>query len=229
MGRRDGKHFDAWSLRSGGGMMSRGVGPAGPSMAASVVDALLPNRSDPPLDELANATFIDDEIDVAVSPVDQLLMALTRRLLLDPILGAAAIVQLPRAKHRLALLLAITAHLLCRQPPVGFCAPVVLVGFDVDLAAQLRSLAVRNRRKMGLADGNPLSAHRLTRAGLAEPLLGSNARPVDSSLLYYNTRVGQPSIGCSPPLVVIDATSVEHPSARARALEWALKHGRHST
>jgi hypothetical protein len=188
----------------------------------SIVDALLPNCEDRALDELSSATFIDDGVDVPVSPVDQLLMALTRRLLMDPTLGHTAVVQLPRAKTRNALLLAITSHLLCRQPPARFRGPVVLVALDMDLVSQLRTLGVQNRRRMRLGSGNPLSAHRLTRLGELQPLIGSDVRPADQSLVYFNTRVGRPDFRCSPPLVIIDATSVTHPAARARALEWAL-------
>ena len=126
----------------------------------SIVDALLPNCSDVPLDELANATFIDGGELASVSAVDQLLMAFARRLLADPVLGAEAVVQLPRAKQRSALLLAILSHSLCRQPPGRLSGPVVLIGFDVDLAHQLRHLELQNRRRMGLHAGNPLfSAH----------------------------------------------------------------------
>lgn len=190
----------------------------------SIVDVLLPNRSDPALDELAAATFIDNGADVPVSPVDQLLMVMARQLLRDPALGAAAVVELPRSKHRAGLLLAITTHLLCRQPPDQFNGPVVLIGFDVDVAAQLRNLSVRNHRRMGLATGNPLSAHRLTRLGCLEPLIGSDAQRADRSLVYFNTRVGRPALTSNPPLVVLDATSVTHPAARKRAVDWALDH-----
>jgi len=122
---------------------------------ASVVDALLPNSTDRPLDEIANATFLDSGVEVSVSPVDQLMLAFTRRVLAERRLGGTAVIQLPRARHRAALLLAITSHLLCRQPPVRFCGPVVLIGFDVDLAGQLRELGVQHYRRMGLAAGNP--------------------------------------------------------------------------
>jgi hypothetical protein len=191
---------------------------------ASVVDVLLPNCEDRALEELSGATFIDAGIPVLVSPVDQLLMALARRLLVDPTLGRTAVVQLPRAKTRSALFLAITSHLLCRQAPTRFRGPVVLVGLDVDLVTQLRTLGVQNHRRMGLGSGNPLSAHRLTRVGELQPLIGSDVRPADQSLIYLNTRVGRPDLRCSPPLVIIDATSVSHPAARTRALEWALDH-----
>lgn len=197
--------------------------PATNSSAESIVDALLPNRSDPNLVELGAATFIDAGVEVPVSPADLLLMALARQLINDPGLGGAAVVQLPRAKHRAALVLAITSHLLCRQTPTRLSGPVVLIGFDVDLVTQLRTLSVRNHRRMGLADGNPLGAHRLTRAGHIEPLIGQASRPVDRSLIYFNTRVGRPPLACNPPLVILDATSVAHPAARTRALEWALE------
>jgi hypothetical protein len=194
---------------------------AGP---ASIVDALLPNKSDTALDELANATFMDNGVPVRVSPVDQLLMAFARRLLTDPSLGGAGVVQLPRSKHRSALLLAITSHLLCRQSPAMLAGPVVLIGLDVDLATQLRSLSVANHRRMGLSTGNPLSAHRLTRMGDLMPVVGSDVGSTNSSLIYFNTRNGRPTLDCRPPLVILDATSVNTPSARANAIQWALDH-----
>ena len=49
----------------------------GTSTLTSIVDALLPNRTDPTLDELGNTVFVDAGEDVAVSPVDQFLTALT--------------------------------------------------------------------------------------------------------------------------------------------------------
>ena len=197
------------------------TGTTGPD---SIVSALLSNVSDPALEELANATFIDNGVSVRVSPVDQLLMAFARRLLTDPSLGGTGVVQLPRSKHRSALLLAITSHLLCRRPPAGLGGPVVLIGLDVDLATQLRSLSVANHRRMGLSAGNPLSAHRLTRMGDLMPVIGSDVGPTNTSLVYFNTRNGRPTMDCRPPLVILDATSVNAPSARARAIEWALDH-----
>ena len=190
----------------------------------SIVDSLLPNISDAALDELAVATFIDNGVPVPVSPVDQLLMAFARRLLTDPSLGGTGVVQLPRSKHRSALLLAITSHLLCRRPPAGLGGPVVLIGLDVDLATQLRSLSVANHRRMGLSTGNPLSAHRLTRMGDLMPVIGSDVGTPNTSLVYFNTRNGRPTLDCRPPLVILDATSVNTPSARAKAIGWALDH-----
>ncbi|MGD0742110.1 MAG: hypothetical protein ABSA31_02300 [Acidimicrobiales bacterium] len=190
-----------------------------------IVEALLPNCTDHPLDELANAIFIDDTVLAPVSPVDQLLMAFARRLLVDDVLGHEAVVQLPRAKHRSALLLAIVSHLLCRQPPGQLKGPVVLIGFDVDLADQLRHLEIQNRRRMGLNEGNPLSAHRLTRIGEVRPVIGSEVRPIDDSLVYFNTRVGVPALLCRAPLIVLDVTSIATATARTRVLEWSLERG----
>ena len=193
-------------------------------LSESIVDALLPNRADEALDELANVTFIDDGVDVAVSPVDQLIMTLTRRAAEDPALGGAAIVELPRSRNRSALLLAIGTHLLCRRPPARHRGPVVLISFDVDITSQLRALSVRHHRRMGLADGNPLSLHRLTRFGAIRPAVGGVIGEPDRSLIYFNTRVGAPALTCRAPIVILDATRVSYPAARRRALDWALEH-----
>ena len=190
-----------------------------------LVSVLLPNRADEPLDELAYVVFIDNGTDVAVSGVDLLLMAITRHMVADSTFGQTVSIQLPRARHRSALLLAITSHLICRQAPVYFSGPVVLIALDVDLSEQLRNLAVRGHRRMKLLPGNPLSAHRLTREGAAQPLIGTDARPIDRSLIYFNTRVGQPELASQPPLVILDSTSVTSPAARVRALQWALDRG----
>lgn len=200
------------------------VPSTGATGSDSIVSALLPNVSDTALDELATATFIDNGVLVPVSPVDQLLMTFARRLLIDRSLGGVGVVQLPRSKHRTALLLAITSHLLCRRPPGRLAGPVILIGLDVDLATQLRSLSVSNHRRMGLSSGNPLSAHRLTRRGDLMPVIGSDVGTTDTSLVYFNTRNGRPKLDCRPPLVILDATSVNTPSARANAIEWALDH-----
>jgi hypothetical protein len=191
----------------------------------SIVSVLLPNRADEALDELSYVVFIDNGTDVAVSGVDLLLMAITRHMVADSNFGQSVSIQLPRARHRSALLLAITSHLICRQSPVYFSGPVVLIALDVDLSEQLRHLSVRGHRRMKLLPGNPLSAHRLTRDGDAQPLIGTDARPVDRSLIYFNTRVGQPELRSDQPLVILDSTSVTNPAARLRALQWALDRG----
>lgn len=190
-----------------------------------VASALLPDTGDEALWTLAETVFIDSDVEVAVSPVDQLLVAFARRLLSDPVLGCHGLVQLPRCAHRSAVMLAILSHLLCRQKPARLQGPVVLIGLDIDLTQQLRTLAVRNRRRMGLAEGNPLSVHRLTRSGEVVPLIGSRQTSPDRALIYFNSRVGEPALLCSPPLVVLDGLTVKNPAARARALRWALALG----
>lgn len=190
--------------------------------ANGIVDRLLPNRTDLALDDIANSSFVDDGTAVPVTAVDQLLMAFTRRLVADSTPGLVGVIQIPRCQHRTALLLAITSHLLCRQGSPRLRGPVVLIAADVDLAGQLRTLGVERRYRTGLASGNPLSACRLTRSGALAPVIGSAIRPVDQSLIYFNTRVGDPPLSCEPPLVILDATSVVAPSARQRALKWAL-------
>lgn len=194
-------------------------------VASGVVEALLPDGTDSSLEELAFAVFTDGPIRVPTSAVDLLAVAFARRLLSDAVLGKIGVFQLPRAKHRTALLLAILAHLLCRVAPTRLAGPVVYVGFDVDVGTQLRSLSVENKRRMRLSDGNPLSAHRLTRSGAIEPLIGSTTGDVNRSVVYFNTRIGKPPFACNPPLVVLDGTTVATPAARARALDWALDLG----
>ncbi|MEI2700392.1 MAG: hypothetical protein V9E94_19435 [Microthrixaceae bacterium] len=126
----------------------------------SIVEALLPNITDVALDDLAATTFIDGGVAVPVTPADQLFMAAARRL---GSVGGHGVLLLPRVRNRAALLLAITSHVLRLQPPTPFRGPVVFVGMDLDVSGQLRQLSVQHRRRMGLADGNPLSLHRLTR------------------------------------------------------------------
>lgn len=203
---------------------SGGVRPA----VESIVDVLLPNCTDAALDEIANTTFIDAGVPVTVTGVDQMLAALTRRLLAERALGGVAVVQLPRCRHRSALLLTVCCHLLCRQQPRPLTGPAVLVGFDVDLADQLRTLSVRNYRQMGLYSGNPLRAHRLTRDGSIEAIVG-DASNVDGALIYYNTRIGAPAISTAAPLAIIDATSITGRDGRARALRWAADAGAATT
>ena len=205
--------------------MTMSENPGTATRAASLVDALLPNRTDAPLDDISYAKFTDRGVKVALSGVDLLLVAMARRVLTDRAVGSSAVALLPRARHRSALLLAITSHILCRQDPVGFRGPVVLIGLDIDLVEQLRHLSVEGYRRMGLHAGNPLSAHRLTRDGTVQPLIGSDVRDVDRTLIYFNTRVGQPTLRAGSPLVILDGTSVTNPGPRARALAWALDQG----
>ncbi len=190
--------------------------------AEGIVDVLLPDCTDTALDDLGAATFVDGGVEVPVTAVDQLLMTFTRRLVVDPMPGLTGVIQLPRAQHRSALLLAINSHLLCRQGGAGLRGPVILVARDVDLAGQLRNLGVGRRFPMSLGAGNPLGAHRLTRLGELVPLVGPVVRPIDTSLVYFNIRVGCPPPTCEAPLVILDGTTVTTPSARQRALSWIL-------
>lgn len=188
-----------------------------------IVDVLLPERTDQALDDLAAATFLDDGVEVPVTAVDQLLMTFTRRLVADPMPGLTGVIQLPRAQHRSALSLAITSHLLCRQGDARLRGPVILVARDVDLAGQLRNLGVGRRFPIGLAHGNPLGAHRLTRSGDLVPVVGSVTRHIDDSFVYFNMRVGSPPPKCDAPLVILDGTTVTTPAARQQALSWILE------
>jgi hypothetical protein len=199
------------------------TGAAGGSAQPSLVDALL-SEYDPSLDEIANCVFHDDGAEVRVSAVDQLLLAFTTRLLTDQLLGHVGIVQLPRYKNRNALLLAICSQLLCRRPPARLQGPVVFVGFDVAVADQLRTLAVRNFRRMGLGEGNPLSMHRITRSGSLEPVIGNVRGNTNSALIYFNTRIGDPPLSSAAPLVIVDGTAVVKRAARERVLNWATEH-----
>jgi hypothetical protein len=55
-------------------------------------------------------------------------------------------------------------------------------------------------------------------------VVGSTPGLADSSLIYFNTRIGNPQLRCNPPLVVVDATSITNPDSRARVLAWASAH-----
>jgi hypothetical protein len=188
------------------------------SPLGSLTEILVPYLEGDPLEELAHTKFIDDGADVPVTPADQLLMSFARRMRSERRWG---VVLLPRCRNRVALLLAITSHLLRAGSQLTSSGPVVFVGMDVDVGEQLRRLKVDRRRRMGLADGNPLSLHRLRHAGDLAPVIGSEVRPADRSLVYLNLRVGQPELVSSPPLVIIDATSAESPRSRSKAFEWA--------
>ena len=134
-----------------------------------LVETLLPSTSSAALDALSATMFSDGAIDVAVSPIDQLATAFLRKLIDEPHLGGAGVIELPRWDQRAAVFLAICTQILLRQDQTTNAGPVVLVSSDLKLAEQLRTMSVRNHRRMGLADGNPLSAHRLTRAGALQP------------------------------------------------------------
>ncbi|MGV9663775.1 DISARM anti-phage system protein DrmE domain-containing protein [Nocardia niigatensis] len=189
----------------------------------SLISILLPGTADPGLDGLAFSTFVDSGIVVPVSPVDQLLVAFSRHLI-DRMPRNVAVVQLPRAHHRIALTLAVCMHLLRLQQPL-VAGPVVLAALDVDLTAQMRQLTMRNYRNMALDRDNPLSAQRLTGSGELVPVVGTKLRSADSSLVYFNTRVGNPVLPrCNPPLVIIDAASITNADSRARLLTWASNH-----
>lgn len=193
-----------------------------------LIDVLLSGPWDAALDELAFSTFSDGAVSVPVSPVDQLLVALVRRVVQDGSLGGMAVVQLPRARHRIALTLAICTHLL-RLKERLFAGPVVLAALDVNMTDQLRQLRMRNYGRISLGRDNPLSAQRIARSGELAPLVGSSPAPADGSLIYLNTRVGNPRLRCSPPVVIIDATSITNPESRSRILSWASNHSAAAT
>jgi hypothetical protein len=188
------------------------------------IDVLLPDRADATLDALGTTTFSDAGEDVPVSPLDLLILALVRRLLIDHRLERTAVLQLPRAKHRCALMFAICAHLLRMREPGLLQGPVVLAALDVDVTTQLRALTVRNYTRISLGRGNPLGAHRLTRNGSLESLLEATATTTNNALVYFNTRIGAPRFLGGPPLVVIDATSIKAADARQRVVRWAADH-----
>ncbi|MCV7221877.1 hypothetical protein [Mycolicibacterium elephantis] len=190
---------------------------------ASLIDVLLCQTWDSGLDGLASSTFTDGGVSVPVSPVDQLLFAFCRRVIRDFPAGSVAVIQLPRARHRVALTLTICMHLL-RLKEQLLDGPVVLAALDVDMTEQLRTLRMRNYSSISLARDNPLSAQRLTRSGELAPVVGSTTGLTNSSLVYFNTRVGNPTLLSNRPLVIIDATSIANPNSRARALTWASEH-----
>lgn len=175
------------------------------------------------MEGLASSTFTDGGVSVPVSPVDQLLFAFSRRVVRDFPAGSVAIIQLPRARHRIALTLTICMHLL-RLKEQLLDGPVVLAALDVDMTEQLRTLRMRNYTSISFGRDNPLSAQRLTRNGELAPVVGSTTGLTNSSFIYFNTRVGNPTLLSNPPLVIIDATSITNPDSRARALAWASEH-----
>lgn len=185
---------------------------------SSVIELLLPGVDDP-ICELAHTVFLDEGQPVRLSAIDQILMALARARIPDQT-AKEAVVLLPRCANRTALLLAVGLQVLRLQNSRLLAGPVVLVAADIDLAGQLRHLQVSNHRRMRLANGNPLHAHRLTRGGDVVPVLGSEKVPVNHALIYLNTRVGWPSLRSASPLIVLDATSITSPEGRRRAIEW---------
>ncbi len=190
---------------------------------ADIVEALLPGN-DAAFEDVGHTKFVENRVVVPVSPVEQLATGFVRRLLFEPNLGGAGVVQFARHDHRSALLTAICVHLLARSSARSLCGPVVFVSSDLNLRAQLKALTVENRRRMNLADGNPLSAHRLTGAGQIMPVIGTAGGRANQSLVYYNPRVGSPMLECDRPAVVIDGTTVRNPEARTRVVKWASDH-----
>lgn len=189
----------------------------------SLIDVLLCRTWDSGLESLASSTFTHGGVSVPVSPVDQLLFAFSRRVVRDFPAGSVAVIQLPRARHRIALTLTICMHLLRLREQL-LDGPVVLAALDVNMTEQLRTLRMRNYTSISLARDNPLSAQRLTRSGDLAPVVGSTTGVINSSLVYFNTRVGNPTLLSNPPLVIIDATSITNPDSRARVLTWATEH-----
>lgn len=193
--------------------------------AGGLVDALLPGTAaSDPITDLADTKFIDGRNTiVAVSPVDQLATAFVQRLVTDQSLGSAAVIQLPRSDQQHTILLAICTHLLLSRRRPLHVGPVVLASLDLNLTERLRDVKVQNRRRMGLAEGNPLGVHRLRRDGTICEHGGTPRRANNSALIYYNPRVGQPELVTDPPVVLVDCTTVRSPAIRTRVIEWAQR------
>ena len=193
------------------------------------VDNLVPPgaEQDPILSRICSAQITDGGIPVNLGAVDQSCAGLAYHVLqTQP--GTGLVVQFPRGRHELAVLLGCVVQLmrLARRvtedaASTSFNGPVVVVGTDTLVHERLARIRIANQPSH-LA----LLAGRIRSDGRVVASDGKLHENVPDGLLYLNTRVGWPRLpqGFNAGVVIIDRSTFSSPSILDRALAWAHEH-----
>lgn len=193
------------------------------------VDALVPPGEDhvPILSRICSTQITDAGTLVTLGAVDQSCAGLAYHMLqTQP--GTGLVVQFPRGRHELAVLLGCVVQLmrLARRVttdavPTSFDGPVVVVGTDTLVHERLARIRIANQPShLALLAGRVRSDGRIVASD------GELHENVPDGLLYLNTRVGWPRLlrGLNAGVVIIDRSTFSSPSILDRALAWAHEH-----
>ena len=195
----------------------------------SWVDDLVPSGDDhfPVLSKVCEAPITDAGTTVRLGAVDQSCVGLAYHLL-QTRPGTGLIVQFPRGRHELAVLLGCVVQVLrlARQvtddvEPAGFNGPVVVIGMDTLVHERLSRIRIANQpTQAGLLAG------RIRSDGKVVGSDGNLHHNVPDGLFYLNTRVGWPRLhrGLKAGVVIIDRSTFSSPGILDLALAWAHEH-----
>ena len=195
----------------------------------SWVDDLVPPSEDdfPILSRVCSAPITDAGTRVHLGAVDQSCAGLAYHVLrTQPATGL--VIQFPRGRHELAVLLGCVVQLmrLARRVigdgvPTSFDGPVVVVGMDTLVHERLARIRIANQpTQSGLLAGRIRSDGRIVDS---EGTLHDN---VPDGLFYLNTRVGWPTLlgGLKAGVVIIDRSTFSSRAILDLALAWAGRH-----
>lgn len=193
------------------------------------VDALVPPGEDhvPILSRICSTQITDAGTLVTLGAVDQSCAGLAYHMLqTQP--GTGLVVQFPRGRHELAVLLGCVVQLmrLARRVTTdavatSFDGPVVVVGTDTLVHERLARIRIANQPShLALLAGRVRSDGRIVASD------GELHENVPDGLFYLNTRVGWPRLlrGLNAGVVIIDRSTFSSPSILDRALAWAREH-----
>ena len=193
------------------------------------VDDLIPPGTEqlPILSRICSTQITDAGTLVYLGAVDQSCAGLAYQLLqTQP--GTGLVVQFPRGRHELAVLLGCVVQLmrLARRvtsdaASTSFDGPVVIIGTDTLVHERLARIRIANQPShLALLAGRIRSDGRIVASD------GELHENVPDGLLYLNTRVGWPRLlrGLNAGVVIIDRSTFSSPSILDRALAWAHEH-----
>ncbi len=193
------------------------------------VDDLIPPGTEqlPILSRICSTQITDAGTLVYLGAVDQSCAGLAYQLLqTQP--GTGLVVQFPRGRHELAVLLGCVVQLmrLARRvtsvaASTSFDGPVVVIGTDTLVHERLARIRIANQPShLALLAGRIRSDGRIVASD------GELHENVPDGLLYLNTRVGWPRLlrGLNAGVVIIDRSTFSSPSILDRALAWAHEH-----
>ena len=193
------------------------------------VDDLVPASEDrfPVLSRVCGAPITDAGRRVRLGAVDQSCAGLTYHILrTQP--GTGLLIQFPRGRNELAVLLGCVVQLVRLAPRVmdaerstSFHGPVVMIGMDTLVHERLARIRIAHE-----PSHRALSAGRIRGDGLMVDASGAIREIVGDELLYLNTRVGWPRLPkrLRAGVVIIDRSSFSSTAILDHALAWATTH-----
>ena len=193
------------------------------------VDDLVPPNPDriPILSRVCSRRITDAGALVHLGAIDQSSAGLAYHVLQTPP-GTGLVLQFPRGRHELAVLLGCVVQLMRLARDVtadaastSFDGPVVVIGTDTLVHERLARIRIENQPSH-LA----LLAGRVRSDGIVIDSDGARHGNVPDGLFYLNTRVGWPRLrqGLNAGVVIIDRSTFSSSSILDRAFAWAHEH-----